>query len=67
MSMQMPETRMHWVRWVLTIGWLLIIVSLFYDPWTASLTEPNHPWSPLRLSDTCVQVQGQCLSEQPYP
>jgi hypothetical protein len=58
---------MHWVRWVLTVAWLLVIVSLFYDPWTAALTEPNHPWSPLRLPDTCVQVQGKCLSEQPYP
>jgi len=67
MFMQMPETRMHWVRWVLTISWLLVIVSLFYDPWTSALTEPNHPWSPLRLSETCIQVQGKCLSEQPYP
>jgi CRP-like cAMP-binding protein len=62
-----PEREMHWVRWVLTIGWLLLIASLFYDPWTAALTEPNHPWSPLRLTDQCVQVQGECLVEQPYP
>lgn len=58
---------MHWIRWVLTVGWLLIIASLFYDPWTSALTVPDHPWSPLRLSETCVQVQGECLSEQPYP
>jgi hypothetical protein len=58
---------MHWVRWILTIGWLLVIASLFYDPWTAALTEPDHPWSPLRLSGDCVQVQGRCLEEQPYP
>lgn len=67
MFAQLPERRMHWVRWVLTIAWLLMIVSLFYDPWTSALTEPNHPWSPLRLPNTCVQVQGECLSEQPYP
>lgn len=67
MLVQLPESRMHWVRWVLTVAWLLVIVSLFYDPWTPALTEPNHPWSPLRLTDTCVQVQGKCLSEQPYP
>lgn len=58
---------MHWVRWILTVGWLLIIASLFYDPWTSALTTPDHPWSPLRLSKTCVQVQGSCLAEQPYP
>jgi len=67
MFAQLPESRMHWVRWVLTIAWLLVIVSLFYDPWTSALTEPNHPWSPLRLSNACVEVQGICLSEQPYP
>lgn len=64
---QLSERRMHVLRWILTIGWLLIIASLFYDPWTAKLTVPNHPWSPLRLSDRCIAVQGQCLSEQPYP
>ncbi|KJH72402.1 cyclic nucleotide-binding domain-containing protein [Aliterella atlantica] len=67
MFAQQPERRMHWVRWVLTIGWLLAIASLFYDPWTSVLTEPDRTWSPLRLTNTCVQVQGECLSEQPYP
>jgi CRP-like cAMP-binding protein len=67
MFAQLSESRMHWIRSILTIAWLLVIVSLFYDPWTAELTQPNHPWSPLRLPDACVQVQGNCLSEQPYP
>ncbi|NJR21547.1 MAG: cyclic nucleotide-binding domain-containing protein [Richelia sp. CSU_2_1] len=67
MFARQPETRMHWVRWILTIAWLLVIVSLFYDPWTPALTEPTHPWSLLRLPGTCIQVQGKCLPEQPYP
>jgi hypothetical protein len=67
MFAQLPERQMHWIRWVVTVGWLLIIASLFYDPWTSALTVSDHPWSPLRLPDTCVQVQGECLSEQPYP
>lgn len=67
MFSHLPERRMHWVRWLLTVGWLLIIASLIYDPWTSALTAPDHPWSPLRLSDTCVQVQNQCLSQTPYP
>jgi CRP-like cAMP-binding protein len=67
MFAQLPEQRMHWIRWTLTVGWLLIVASLLYDPWTSALTVSDHPWSLLRLPDTCVQVQGECLSEQPYP
>ena len=67
MFSQLSERRMHVVRWILTIAWLAIIASLFYDPWTPELTEPNHPWSPLRLTDSCISVQGKCLVEQPYP
>jgi len=67
MFAQIPERRMHWIRWVLTTGWVLLILSLFYDPWTAALTEPDHPWSPLRLTGECVQVQGQCVEQLPLP
>ncbi len=67
MFAQLPERRMHWIRWAVTVGWLLIIASLLYDPWTSALTVADHPWSPLRLPGTCVQVQGECLSEHPYP
>jgi CRP-like cAMP-binding protein len=67
MFAKLPELQMHWVRWLLTILWLLAISSLFYDPWTASLTEPTHPWSPLRLTNACVRVQGECLFDRPYP
>jgi hypothetical protein len=58
---------MHGVRWLLTTGWLLIIGSLFFDPFSARFTSPEHPWSPLRLPGTCVAVQGRCLVEAPYP
>ena len=67
MFSKLSESRMHWVRLILTVSWLLVILSLFYDPWTSVFTEQNHSWSPLRLSNTCIQVQGVCLSEQPYP
>ena len=67
MAIQVSEARMHLVRWILTTGWLLIIASLFYDPWTARFTEVDHPWSPLRISSQCIEVQGFCLVEQPYP
>lgn len=67
MFANIPERKMHWTRWVLTVGWLLVIASLFYDPWTAALTVPDHPWSPLALTGECVPVQGVCVEEQPYP
>ncbi|MFG6100272.1 hypothetical protein SPB21_33840 [Leptothoe sp. ISB3NOV94-8A] len=62
------EQQMHRIRWMLTIGWLLIIFSLFYDPLTSWLTDPANTISPIRLDSTvCVKVQGDCLVEQPYP
>jgi len=64
---QLSEIRMHWVRWLLSTGWLLIIGSLFFDPFSARFTSPEHPWSPLRLPGNCVEVQGRCLVETPYP
>jgi CRP-like cAMP-binding protein len=67
MFAKLSELRMHWIRWVLTVAWLLVIASLFYDPWTSALTAPDHNWGLLRLPSTCVQVQGECLTEQPYP
>jgi hypothetical protein len=67
MFAQIPERRMHWIRWVVTTGWVLLILSLFFDPWTAALTQPDHPWSPLRLTGECVQVQGVCVEETPQP
>ncbi|MCY7368741.1 MAG: cyclic nucleotide-binding domain-containing protein [Chamaesiphon sp.] len=67
MFSQLSERRMHVVRWILTIAWLVMIASLFYDPWTPALTQQGHPWSPLRLTDSCILVQGKCLIEQPYP
>ncbi|MBD2429243.1 cyclic nucleotide-binding domain-containing protein [Phormidium sp. FACHB-1136] len=67
MFAQIPERRMHWIRWVVTTGWVLLILSLFFDPWTAALTQPDHPWSPLRLTGECVPVQGVCVEETPQP
>ncbi|MEB3156596.1 MAG: cyclic nucleotide-binding domain-containing protein [Cyanobacteriota bacterium] len=64
---RVSEARMHVVRWLLTCAWLLIIGSLFFDPFTARFTAPDHPWSPLRIPQTCVEVQGRCLVETPYP
>jgi Cyclic nucleotide-binding domain/4Fe-4S binding domain len=64
---KIPERQMHVVRWLLTSGWLLLILSLFYDPISPWFTEPDRTWSPLRLNlNACVKVQGVCLPEEPY-
>ena len=61
------ERRLHAIRWFLTTAWLLIIASLFYDPWSAALSRPEQGWSPFRISRACIVVQGECLPDQPYP
>ena len=72
---RIPEKSMHLVRWVLVIGWLLLIISLFYDPVTPHLTAPEATWSFLhldprlldpKLCHEVLEVQGECLSEAPY-
>jgi hypothetical protein len=68
MISQVSEKKMHLVRWLLAIGWLTLILSLFYDPVSSWLTEPSNTLSPYHLNlDNCVKVQGVCLAEQPYP
>lgn len=59
------ERTMHAVRWLIAVGWLGLIASLFYDPISPWLTDPNHLWSPVRAKpEVCIQVQGACV-EQP--
>jgi hypothetical protein len=62
-----PERQMHLVRWLLTCGWLLLIFSLFYDPISPWLTDPNNTLSPLRIDpEVCVKVQEVCLKQTSY-
>jgi hypothetical protein len=61
------ETRMHQIRFSITAAWLLLIASLFYDPVSLWLTDPQNWLSPLRIHpDVCALVQGQCLAAHPY-
>ncbi|MGF1521877.1 MAG: hypothetical protein ACFBSF_06090 [Leptolyngbyaceae cyanobacterium] len=64
---KMHERYIHQMRWGLTTGWLLLILSLFYDPWSSWMTDSNNTISPLRIQlQDCVLVQGVCLRETPY-
>ena len=64
---QIPERLIRWVRWALAISWLLLIFSLFYDPISLMLTDPENFSSPLRIHpETCIRLQGECVLQKPY-
>jgi hypothetical protein len=64
MFAKIPERYMHLFRWGLTVGWLILIVSLFYDPISATLTEAN---SLFGTATTCYKFQQECRQFTPYP
>jgi hypothetical protein len=66
MFSRIPEKRMHYVRWILSIGWAVLIGSLFYDPISAQLTEQHNLWSPFHIQGSCINFQGTCLKQVPY-
>ncbi len=63
---KVPERYMHLCRWGLAMGWILLIVSLFYDPVTTSWTDPQS-LSPFRFKGDCALFQGECLPVVAYP
>jgi pSer/pThr/pTyr-binding forkhead associated (FHA) protein len=65
---RLSESRMNQIKWLLAVGWTVMIVSLFYDPVTPILTDAQSLGSPFRMNpdDPCIQVQGVCLPEIPY-
>lgn len=64
---QVSEGRMQLIRGLLTVGWLVMIASLFWDPISPYLTDPQRLTSPFRLDpDQCIDVQGECLVQEPY-
>lgn len=71
MFQKVPEKQMHYVRWLLAIGWLILIFSMFYDPISHHLTDSNDPQmllSPFRIKKElgCVPFQGVCDHLAPY-
>lgn len=64
---KVSEKTMHRVRWLLTIGWLLLIASLFYDPITLAWTQPDNLASPFRIKpDQCIKIRETCLPQEPF-
>jgi len=60
------ESRLRVVRGILVACWLLLIASLFWDPFTPELTRSDNLASPFRLAGKEVLVQGRALPEEPY-
>lgn len=54
------------VRGLLLAAWFILIASLFWDPYSASLTEPSNQSSPFRISDHAVHVQDKEVHMEPY-
>jgi hypothetical protein len=49
------------------MGWLILLVSLFYDPISPWLTAPDQLASPLRAKpEVCIQLQNVCLEQDTY-
>ena len=76
MFSRIPEKNIRIVRWILAISWLVLIASLFYDPFSAALTAhdsgslfSNRFLDPAVFNNpnTCIQVRGECIQEEPYP
>lgn len=69
MFSKIPEKHMHASRWLLAVGWGILILSLFYDPISAYLTDPSSTLSPFRIrtGQGCLLFQGVCLSPIAYP
>lgn len=60
-----PERRMVSVRIILFIAWIVLIVSLFWDPVTPHLTTPDSG-TPFAITNRQVMVQGVVLEQKPY-
>jgi hypothetical protein len=63
---QIPEKQMHYVRWLLTVAWTILIGSLFFDPISSQLTDFHTLWSPFHLQNACIPFQGNCMQPLPY-
>ena len=64
---QVSEKKMHLIRLTLVISWFVLIFSLFYDPISPHLTDPNNFMSPFRSTYSCVLLQADCLEALSYP
>ncbi|HRE13963.1 MAG TPA: 4Fe-4S binding protein, partial [Usitatibacteraceae bacterium] len=60
------EGKLRAVRGLLVVCWLVLIVSLFWDPVTPEFTRADNVASPFHLQGKQVVVQGKVVEETPY-
>ncbi len=64
---KVSEQTMHRVRWLLTLGWLVLIASLFYDPITPAWTDAANFSSPFRVNlEQCIKIRTTCLPQSSF-
>lgn len=66
MFSRVPERKMRLVRALLLLGWLLLIASLFWDPFSAALTDPTNTASPFRIEEPTAVLRGEVIPVEPY-
>jgi len=67
MLSRVSEKNMRFVRFILAAGWLVLIATLFYDPYTIIFTEADNISSPFRIHlEKKVLVQDVELQQSPY-
>jgi hypothetical protein len=60
------EKKLRYVRAFLLAGWLLLIFSLFWDPYSHVLTDAANSFSPFAPWVSSIQIQGQWVEQVPY-
>ena len=66
MFARIAEWKMLVVRAFLLFGWLVLIASLFWDPLTSRLTEPDNLISPFHIKAATYPLRGTDLAVVPY-
>ena len=73
MVSRLSEQKMHVIKLLLASGWIVLILTLLYDPISLYLTDPSNHSSPFRIDSTkylnpslCVKIQDVCKTENPY-
>jgi len=61
------EKKLRYVRAFILVAWLVLILSLFWDPFTSFLTDPANAFSPFAPWVSAIQVQGRWVDQNPYP
>jgi hypothetical protein len=67
MLSSISEKKLRFVRAFLLAGWLLLIFSLFWDPYSHVLTDPASLFSPFAPWISAIEIQGVWVDQNPYP